>query len=101
MNYRFEYDERLGIKLPHLMQEWEDMHAEERQAMIMEWEQIKAKIPDRIMELEKQIEVRQEKVAKENDWDTIVILYGEIYSLASVINDLHIWSRVNQDFDVQ
>lgn len=98
MNYRFEYDERLGIKLPHLLRDWETLPADERHAMIMEWEQIKARIPDRIMDLEKQIEAHQDKISKEEDWDTVCLLYGELYSIASIINDLHIWSRVNQDF---
>ncbi|GAX88930.1 hypothetical protein [Effusibacillus lacus] len=100
MRYGFEYDERLGIKLPKLTVEWEELSPEERHEMILEWEKIKARIPDRIMELEREIDTRQLRVAQEEDWEAVCRLYGEIYSLASIINDLHIWTRVNQDFDM-
>ncbi|WP_407635582.1 hypothetical protein [Effusibacillus pohliae] len=99
MKYRFEYDERLGIRVPHLLAEWEELSADERHDMILEWERIKARIPDRILELEREIEERQARVGREEDWGTICDLYSEIFSLASIINDLHLWMRVNQDFE--
>lgn len=99
MNYHFEYDERLGIRLPYLNAEWEELSPEERRDMILEWERIKAKIPDRITEVEREIEERQRQVGQEEDWDRICRLYEEICSLASVINDLQIWSRVDQDLE--
>lgn len=101
MKNRFRYDERLGIRLPDLDENWEDLDPEERHRMILEWEQIRARIPDRIMELEKEIYQRQELIGKEEDWDKICRLYGEIYSIASTINDLQIWSRVEQDFEAE
>jgi hypothetical protein len=99
VNYRFEYNDRLGIHLPYLDVEWEDLSADERNEMIARWEKIKARIPDRIMEIERLIDERQQRVSQEEDWETICMLYKEIYEYASIINDLHIWARVNQDFD--
>lgn len=99
VSYRFEYDERLGIRLPYMEVEWEELSAEERHDMILEWERIKARIPDRIMDIEREIDKKQERASQEEDWDTVCKLYEQIYALASVINDLHIWARVNQDFD--
>lgn len=99
MTDRFRYDKRLGILLPNLYEDWESLSPEERHAMIMEWEKIRARIPDRIMELEGEINKRQEHIAKEDDWDKICKLYGEIYGIASTINDLQIWSRIEQDFE--
>ncbi|MFC4767608.1 hypothetical protein [Effusibacillus consociatus] len=101
MNYRFDYDERLGIRLPYLEVEWEELSDQERHDMIMEWEKIKARIPDRIMEIEREINNRQLQASQAEDWDKICKLYEEIYTYASVINDLHIWMRVNQDFDAE
>jgi hypothetical protein len=101
VKYYFEFDERLGIRLPYLEAEWEELSADERQSMIMEWEQIKAKIPDRIMEIEREIDRKQQQVMREDDWDTVCRLYEQIYALASLINDLHIWMRVDQDFDTE
>ncbi|BCJ86800.1 hypothetical protein [Effusibacillus dendaii] len=98
-NYHFALNERLGIELPYLHTDWEELSHEERHDMILRWEKIKAHIPDRIMEVEKQIEQRQLQVAQEEDWDTVCRLYEEIYTFASIINDLHIWARVNQDFE--
>lgn len=99
MENRFRYDERLGIRVPNLNKDWESLSPEDRHAMIIEWEKIRAKIPDRIMKLEQEINKRQEHIAEEDDWDKICKLYGEIYGIASAINDLHIWSRVEQDFE--
>lgn len=95
----FTYDTRLGIHLPDLKQEWEELSLEEQHEIIAEWERIKAKIPDRIIELECEINQRQDRVSKEDDWDTVCRLYKEIYTIASMINDLNVWARLDQELD--
>ncbi|WP_241737775.1 hypothetical protein [Anoxybacillus flavithermus] len=96
MSTHFIYDERLGIRLPHLEKEW-DMYTKEEQAeILLEWETIRGKIPDRIIELEQQINEKQRQLGEENDFALSCMLNSEIASLASMINDLWIWYRMNQ-----
>lgn len=96
MSAHFIYDERLGIRLPHLEKEW-DMYTKEEQAeILLEWETIRGKIPDRIIELEQQINEKQRQLGEENDFARSCTLNFEIAALASIINDLWIWYRMNQ-----
>lgn len=96
MSAHFIYDERLGIRLPHLQKEW-DMYTKEEQAeILLEWETIRGKIPDRIIELEQQINEKQRQLGEENDFSRSCTLNFEIAALASIINDLWIWYRMNQ-----
>ncbi|WP_369414720.1 hypothetical protein [Collibacillus ludicampi] len=67
--------------------------------MILTWEAIRGHIPDRIKELESLIDEKQEEVFREEDWERICSLFAEINDYAGRINDLNIWSRVQQDFD--
>jgi hypothetical protein len=94
--WEFVLDKRLGICLPKLERDWLDYSLAEQQAMIEEWERIKARIPDRVQELEAVINEYQIKAAQEDDWDTVCSLYEEIYRIASIINDLNIWKNVEQ-----
>lgn len=99
MRYRFVLDERLGIKLPALDMDWDDYTPAERAQMLLEWEEIRAKIPDRIIDLERIINEKQARLAVEEDFDCCCRLNSEIAELASIINDLNIWFRVQQDYD--
>lgn len=96
-NYRFVQNERLGIRLPELAWEWEDYSLEERGAILVQWEQIRGTIPDRIKELEKRITVKQDRMYEESNFVKCCELNSEIAELASCINDLHIWFRLNQE----
>jgi hypothetical protein len=91
--FEFVLDDRLGIRLPVLSREWEEYSREEQETMILEWEAIRARIPDRVKVLEEEIDRRQVQVAAEEDWDRVCELYGEIFNLASIINDLNIWQK--------
>jgi hypothetical protein len=97
MSYRFEMDPRLGIELPTLDQEWSDIH-EDLQAEILEyWERIRGRIPDRIKQLEKIITVKQTELNRETEFAVCCRLNTEIAELASIITDLHLWYRSNQE----
>ena len=97
--YEFIKDERLGISLPKLYSEWSELTEEERHDMILTWEATRGHIPDRIKELESLIDEKQEEIFREEDWERICSLFAEINDYAGRINDLNIWSRVQQDFD--
>ncbi|WP_126427654.1 hypothetical protein [Brevibacillus marinus] len=97
MRYEFVYDPRLGIRLPVLHHDWEAYTAAERAEMIATWEEIRAKIPDRILQLEAIINEKQQQLEQEEDFAQSCRLTREIAELASVINDLNIWFRVEQD----
>lgn len=94
----FTYDDRLGIHRPDLNKEWEDYSADERSDILLEWEEIRARIPDRIIQLEAVINQKQDQLSEEEDFVRSCELNSEIAELASVINDLNIWFRVEQDY---
>jgi hypothetical protein len=99
MNSYFQYNERLGIEIPVLELEWEMYDAAIRIHVLLHWEQIRGVIPDRIMKLESQIIEKQNKLDQEDDFVTSCRLNSDIADLASIINDLHLWFRTNQDLE--
>ncbi|WP_027410164.1 hypothetical protein [Anoxybacteroides tepidamans] len=96
MNDYFTYDERLGIPLPMLSKEWEEYDEKEQHDILLEWEKIRGAIPDRIAELEQIINQKQAELSDESDFARSCQLNSEIAELASIINDLWIWYRMNQ-----
>lgn len=48
MKKHFSVDERLGIPLPNLTKAWEDYLEKEQQEILVFWETIRGRIPDRI-----------------------------------------------------
>lgn len=92
----FSFDERLGIFLPNLLLDWEDYSHEQQQAILTEWECMRGNIPDRIKRLEFSINYKQEQLNNEADFVMSCKLNSEIAELASIINDLWIWFRSNQ-----
>ncbi|MET3289861.1 hypothetical protein EDM56_29640 [Brevibacillus fluminis] len=98
MRYEFVLDERLGIPLPSLNLDWEMYTAEERSDILLQWEEIRAKIPDRIIQLETVINRKQTQLSEEENFAVSCNLNSEIHELASVINDLNIWFRVQQEY---
>ena len=99
MRYNFVLDERLGIRLPRLNLEWEEYTADERNDILLIWEEIRAKIPDRVIALEAIINRKQTQLSREENFNMCCCLNLEIAELASIINDLNIWFRVQQDFE--
>ncbi|RTE09547.1 hypothetical protein [Paenibacillus whitsoniae] len=101
MNDYFQYDDRLGIDLPALEMEWEQYAPAVRIDILLHWEQIRGRIPDRIQKLEAIIIDKQNKLDVEDDFLTSCALNSEIAELASMINDLHLWFRINQDLEAK
>ncbi|MBD2863291.1 hypothetical protein [Paenibacillus oceani] len=101
MKYEFVYDERLGIGLPVLHDAWEALTEAERAELLHEWERVRGRIPDRIMQLEKTIVEKQNRLNTEDDFPTSCRLNTEIAELASCITDLHLWFRADQDVSVK
>jgi hypothetical protein len=101
MKYSFLYNERLGIELPVLALEWEEYSEKDRSDLLLRWEQIRGTIPDRIHKLEVVIIRKQSELDREDDFPTSCQLNSEIAELASTINDLHLWFRINQEVDVK
>lgn len=95
--YAFKWDERLGISLPVLQLEWEQYDVREREHILLKWEVIRGRIPNRIYELEQTINRKQASMFDESDFEVSCQINSEIAELASQINDLHIWYRINQD----
>ncbi|WP_199622109.1 hypothetical protein [Paenibacillus alkalitolerans] len=93
----FAYDERLGIPLPALEREWEEYTLEEQARILLYWEGVRGRIPDRIFALEREITDLQQRLDQEENFEKVCGLSWEIADLASAINDLHIYYRLNQD----
>lgn len=101
MRNHFVLDERLGIRLPALDMEWESYSDEERADILLEWEEIRATIPDQIIRIEAVIIEKTKQMSEEENFLRSCELNSEIHELASVINDLNIWFRVQQDHDTK
>ncbi|MBP1989269.1 hypothetical protein [Paenibacillus eucommiae] len=99
MRYFFQLDERLGIELPVMKHQWEEYSLHERADILFRWEQIRGRIPDRIHKLEAAIRSKQSQLDREDDFPASCQLNSDIADLASTINDLHLWFRVNQEVD--
>ncbi|MED4581627.1 hypothetical protein P9578_02375 [Brevibacillus choshinensis] len=97
----FILDERLGIRLPALDMEWEAYSTDERADILLEWEEIRATIPDKIIRIETVIIEKTRQMSEEENFIRSCELNSEIHELASVINDLNIWFRVQQDHDAK
>ncbi|XEC93230.1 hypothetical protein AB6A23_17860 [Paenibacillus tarimensis] len=95
----FKWNERLQIELPELDKEWESYSTRERAAILDYWETIRGRIPDRIISLEKVINKKQAELFDEDDFEASCRINAEIAELASRINDLHIWYRINQEVE--
>lgn len=90
------FNKRLGIPIPDETVDW-DLHSiETQQYILFHWEQIRGSIPDRIAELEQEINHKQAQLSDESDFPRSCQLNSEIAELASVINDLWLWYRANQ-----
>ncbi|KPL57950.1 hypothetical protein [Rossellomorea vietnamensis] len=96
-NEYFSYDCRLGIYLPLQLKEWPMYSSEEQEMILLEWERIRGRIPDRIGELDVKIEGLQEELAQEDDFDRSCMINHEISERASEINDLWLWYRTNPE----
>lgn len=97
MNEIFSFDARLGIPVPVFTKDWEEYSKSEQQEVLLIWEKIRGGIPDRIRELEQKINLKQAQLSDEEDFSLSCKLNAEIANLASTINDLWLWFRVNQD----
>lgn len=91
----FTLDTRLGIRIPHHDIEWEALPLGKQEQIVLMWEYIRETIPDRIKELERTIHVKQQQLDDEDDFETSCSLNTEISDLASIINDLQLWYRVD------
>ncbi|RSK28163.1 hypothetical protein EJF36_15440 [Bacillus sp. HMF5848] len=92
----FTFDNRLGIYLPQLNKSWESYDTSTQQTILLHWESIRGKIPDRIKELEEMINSKQAALNKEENFQVSCDLNSDIAELASIINDLWLWYRMNQ-----
>lgn len=93
----FHFDERLGISVPTLTGDWHAYSTTEQDQILLLWEHIRGIIPDRIGELEIQINTMQDQLSIEEDFECSCKLNFEISELASVINDLWIWYRTQEE----
>ncbi len=97
MEEHFSHDSRLGIPIPDFYCDWDEYSPKTQQLILFQWEKIRGRIPDRIAELEAEINRKQAKLSDEGNFEKSCKLNSEISELASIINDLWLWYRTNQD----
>lgn len=95
------WDERLGISIPSLTGEWDQLSEKEQSEILLHWEEIRGTIPDRIKEIEQKVILKQNALFDEDNFDMSCKLNGEIADLASTINDLNLWYRTQQELDAK
>jgi hypothetical protein len=100
MNQFFISDNRLGISLPNLPKNMEEYTITTQEQILLHWEEIRGKIPDRIADIESEIDTKQHSLNTEEDFPTSCLINEEIADLASIINDLWLWFRVDQHIAV-
>ncbi|OCA91381.1 hypothetical protein A8F94_05860 [Bacillus sp. FJAT-27225] len=93
MEHYFAYDRRLGIPVPRVGRDFEQFDRDIQEKILFSWEQIRGAIPDRIKELEHQINEKQAALSNESSFTKSCELNSEIAELASIINDLWLWYR--------
>lgn len=91
----FRQDERLSIPLPAFPQPFEEMAPTDQETVIATWESIRARIPDRIQELEQTIRGHLDCISETEDWEHIISCFDEISDMASRIAELNTWSRID------
>jgi hypothetical protein len=96
MHNNFVWDEKLGISVPNLHKSWEAYEKAEQAAILLQWEKIRGAIPDRIREIETQINKLQDRLSIEENFELSCEFNERIASQASIINDLWLWYRLNQ-----
>ena len=92
----FYFDHRLSIQIPDLAMELAEYSLEIQQEILLYWEQVRGSIPDRISDLENQINQKQALLSNESNFPLSCKLNTEIAELASIINDLWLWYRANE-----
>lgn len=90
--YRFLHNERLGIRIPQFDLDWDEYNQQEQISIIREWEKERARIPDRIKDIELKIEEMQDLMF-EIEFEEYIKIHEQIVDMASAINDLNIWYR--------
>ncbi len=96
---QFAFEERLGIRLPRLTDDWDSLSLSRQIALLEQWERIRGNIPDHVKRFEDEIKIKQAMLYEEEDFAASCRLNSEIAELASRINDLHIWFRTQQELD--
>ncbi len=95
MSVEYIFDSRLGLSIPKVEGTWSDLSIDIQQQVLAKWEAIRGTIPDRIKEIEKEIEIIHEQLTEEEDFERSCELNLEMAELASTINELWIWFRVS------
>ena len=96
---QFTFNERLGIRLPRLTEDWDTLSLNRQIDLLGLWERIRGNIPDHVKRLEDEIKIKQAMLYEEEDFAVSCRLNSDIAELASRINDLHIWFRTQQELD--
>jgi hypothetical protein len=101
MQNMFLYNKRLGISIPVLAHSWNEYTPALQEEILIQWEEIRGLIPDRIAEIERKINNKQAALEEEDNFQKSCQLNEEIAELASIINDLWIWYRTDQDISAK
>lgn len=88
--FSFEYDERLGVYLPHLEVEYDQMSEEQQYEFELKCQEICSKIPERIRELEQEYMIIYEALKEAEDEDEFLRYNDKMNELSKAISDLNL-----------
>jgi hypothetical protein len=100
MTVKFIYDSRLGIEVPNLKIPWEQLTVEIQCETLAKWEGVRGNIPDRIKQIEESINYLQNELYQESNFQLSCQINSQIAELASIINDLWIWYRKDEEISI-
>jgi len=100
MEVTFIYDSRLGIEIPDLKKPWQQLSVETQSETLARWEGVRGNIPDRIKDLEGSINYLQNELYQESNFQLSCQINSDIAELASIINDLWIWYRTDEEISI-
>lgn len=95
--YEFKYNERLGIHIPLIYTDWNNISSTEQQQILYRWEQVRSQIPDQIKMFEDEINRRERQLQIEDDFEVFCRLSSEIADYASRVIDLNLWFRTHEE----
>ncbi|SES17161.1 hypothetical protein [Salisediminibacterium halotolerans] len=101
MKVPFHFDRRLGIQIPALSASWDTYPRDIQEEVLYQWEHSRGHIPERIREIEEEINEKQQRLYEETDFDRSCRLNEQISERASVITDLWIWYRTGENIQVK
>ncbi|MBE3555350.1 MAG: hypothetical protein IMW85_10285 [Thermicanus sp.] len=89
-HFTIQYDQELGIEIPHLHVPFDQLDQREREELYVKMEEISGKIPERIRQLEHEYKEMYDRVSRENSDQTFFDGMERLNQISRLISELNI-----------